>query len=166
MSNPTPWTPEAIEAAEAEALRWEGTPHRDRMAKVGAGIDCLYLLREIAVAAGVLPAFQFPYYNPAWGLGRRKNVIGKILDLTTFCKTLPPDAEQQDGDVLIFAVGRQSNHCAIRIKGRIWHAIAKRAVIAETPEEAMEAPLQAIIRITAPGFKRRPETLTQDEFKA
>jgi cell wall-associated NlpC family hydrolase len=167
MSNPqSPWTAEAIEAAEIEALRWEGTPHRDRMAKIGSGIDCLFLLREIAVAAGVLPPFEFPFYNPAWGLGRRNNLIGRILNLTTFCQTLPPDTTLQDGDVLIFAVGRQSNHCAMFIKGRVWHATANRFVTGETMEEALQAPLQAVIRITAPGFKRRPETLTQEEFKA
>jgi cell wall-associated NlpC family hydrolase len=159
----TPWTPIALEAAQTEAERWLGTPHRNRMAKPGVGVDCLHLLGQIATAAGVLPPFRFPYYDPNWGIGRRNNVLERIFMLTTNCDRIDPNEAMQEGDVIIFAVGRQSNHCAIYLGSAIWHAQCGQVVKPEPPEE-LSLPIQSIIRLTAIGFKRRPETLTKGDL--
>lgn len=155
--------PPPLPAMLDEARRWSGTPHKNRMAKPGVGIDCLHLLREMAVAAKWLPPFAFPYYDPAWGFGRQVNVIERILVLCCHSRLLKQGEPLQDGDVMIWAVGRQSNHCGIFIAGEVWHAQASRLVQGEALEDV--GPFQSVVRITEAGFKRRPETLTDKDFK-
>lgn len=152
----------ALECAE----RWHGTPHRDRMAKVGVGIDCIHFVREVMIAGGISEPFDCPYYLPRWGVGRDNNVMERLLLRCFEAELVPYHMEPvQDGDVLIFQVGRQSNHCGIVIGGQCWHSQAKYVVhpIPMTPE--LLCRLQAVVRLTACGPRFRPEELTQEDFK-
>ena len=158
--------PPPLPAMLEEAKRWEGTPHRNRMAKPGVGVDCLHLLRALAVAAEWLPPFQFPYYDPTWGIGRKSNVISRVILRCCHARALAATEPLATGDVAIWAVGRQSNHCGIVIAGDVWHAQAGRLVCGEPITEEMRARFETVLRIEAPGFHRRPETLTIDDFKA
>jgi cell wall-associated NlpC family hydrolase len=159
------WTPHRQAAAHEEAQRWLGTPHRNRMAKVGVGIDCLGFVRAILTAAEILPAFEFPYYNPAWGLGRASNIMERVLLACTTVTILPPNAAPDFGDLIIFAVGRQSNHVGIVLSdGAIWHVQTNYAVGPVHPDDDLKGNIQSIARITAPGFHRRPETLTTEDL--
>lgn len=167
MSPPAspPWHQEARDAALAEANRWHGTPHANRIAKVGTGIDCLGFIREIAVAAGVLPAYKMPYYDPAWGVGRTFNVIERVLVSTCHATRHDPSDGLAFGDVVIFSVGRQSNHVGIILDGELWHCQASSTVQPEPITDSLLAQLQSVVRLTAAGFRRRPEDITTDELK-
>lgn len=158
-----PWKSKELAELLNEARRWEGTPHRDRMAKPGVGIDCLFFLRELAVFAGVLPPFQMPFYRPIWGVGREFNVIERVLLTCCHAVKLDPAEPLQDGDAVIFTVGKQSNHVALVLDGMLWHSVADQGVTADPLTTGQ--PWQSVVRLTAPGFIRRPETLTAADLK-
>lgn len=160
MNPPTLWTAEAQAAAITEARKLYGTPHRNRMAKPGVGIDCLGFVRAILVAGKILPPFEFPFYDPAWGLGRASNIMERVLRICTTADILPPDTAPQFGDLIIFAVGRQSNHVGIFLDGDIWHVQTNYSVGPIHREDDLAGKIQCLARITAPGFRSRPEDLT------
>lgn len=160
-----PCTALELEALRGTLLFWQGTPHRDRMAKVGVGIDCIGLVRECFVAAGLVEPFELPYYNPRMGLGRANNVMERVFLACTDAVAIDPEkGDPADGDVLIWRVGRQSNHCGIYLDGKAWHVMA-RAKVRPDPWEPLRHDMQSFIRLRARGFVRRPETLTPEDFK-
>lgn len=151
----------ALEAAD----HWQGQPHANRIAVHGRGIDCLHFVREILTASRVLPSFRFPFYSPNWGVGRDENIVAEMFALCCHAERLEPTAPAQFGDVAIFRVGHQSNHVGILLDdGLVWHVRARDTVRPEHIDD-IRPELEALIRITAPGFKRQPETITAEELK-
>lgn len=159
------WTTERQQVARATAGKWLGTPHKNRMAKPGVGIDCLGFLREVAVDTGVLPPFDLPFYNPSWGIGREFNVIERVLLDCCHSQRVKAHEEIEFGDVVVWTVGRQSNHVGIVLDGAVWHVQARRHCQPDPINEAMMERLQAVVRLTGEGFLRRPETLTVEDLK-
>jgi len=159
------WTlPQRIAALDA-ADHWQGTPHRNRIAVHGVGIDCLHFVREILIASNKLPTFRFPFYAPAWGIGRTTNIVADMFALCCYCDRLPPTSPVVFGDIAIFAVGHQSNHVGIVLDdGFVWHVRANEVVRPEHIDD-IRPHLEALIRLTADGFKRTPESITTDELK-
>jgi cell wall-associated NlpC family hydrolase len=160
------WTEERRSKARDAAKQWEGTPHQNRMAKPGVGIDCLGLLRVVAVAAGILPEFEMPFYDPRWGYGREFNIIERVLEECCHARRLEAHEPVEFGDVVVWTVGRQSNHVGIMIDDAIWHVQAKRFVQGDEFTTALQSGIQAVMRITADGFIRRPESLTAEDLRA
>lgn len=164
------WTPERIQAAEEAFAYWEHTPHRDRMAKQGIGIDCLELMKAATIAAGITPPFVMPYYRPSWGLGRAVNVIEPCLLHCFHCETVPAAEEPVLGDLLVWRVGRQSNHVGIvwyraGVLG-VWHTHIKKGVeFVPLPLEQMLIYRQSFVRFTATGFKADPATINPQDFR-
>lgn len=139
---------------------WEGTPHKDRMAKVGVGIDCIGLVAEVFVAAGQIERFTFPFYKTSWGYGRRNNLMERMLCM---CCHAEVAETPESGDVVIFAVGRQTNHCGVVMDGKVWHAFAGNVVRADALSDHIKR-IQSFVRLTAPGFRKRPEELTTSDM--
>jgi cell wall-associated NlpC family hydrolase len=161
---PSLWTPEVQALGLAEAQRWHGTQHRDRMAKVGVGIDCLYFVREILVAAGLLPSWRFPFYKPAWGVGRDFNVMERVFLKCCHARVLDDGEPWLDGDILVFSVGRQSNHVGMILGGQVWHSVAARGVENVDLDHSITDAMQSVLRLVEPGFISRPEELTPADF--
>lgn len=159
----TVWTTDRLTAALAECKAWEGTPHFDRIAVPGRGIDCLHLVGRVLIAAGVLPEFRMPFYRPWWGAGRENNVMERIFMHCCHAGALAPDQPAMDGDVAVFQVGKQSNHVGIVFGGKLWHALAKSVVQADDLAPFIPS-LQSLVRLTDVGFRNRPEELTQDDL--
>ena len=164
------WTPERIAAAAAEIERWKGTPHRDRMAKPGVGIDCIGYVCEITRAAGLIPAFTMPFYSPRWGIGRAFNVMERVLLKCFNVERITSPAEWRPGDLLIFKVGHQSNHIALLWQEGerfgLWHSRVRAGVEFCDMSAEIRKEAQAALRFTAPGLLLDPATLTPDDFKA
>lgn len=163
------WTPERTAAAAAEIERWKGTPHRDRMAKPGVGIDCIGLTFQVLQAAEITPPFQMPYYSPRWGMGRAHNIMEGLLRKCLFCEPIKAPIDWKPGDLLIFRVGRQSNHIGIFWQEGerlgVWHSRARAAVEFTDYDLTLAKTVQTGMRINAPGFRTRPEDLTPADFK-
>lgn len=133
------------------------------MAKPGVGIDCLRFVCEVLQDAEIIPPFTAPFYDPRWGIGRQNNVMERIAHACCATHSVELDEELLFGDILIFNVGNQSNHCAILLDGEVWHVKAK-AVVAPEPLDEILPQLQCAIRFLEEGFLRRPETLTREDL--
>ena len=106
------WTEEQKARARQIARAWAGTPHRHRIAVRGVGIDCIHLFREIYVGSGLLPPFELPSYDVRLGLRVRHNVMEDALCAVAHFEAVNP-YEPAFGDVMIFRVGRTSNHTGV-----------------------------------------------------
>lgn len=129
-------TPAQIDAARAECYRWLGTPHRNKMARLGVGIDCVHFAARVYQAVGLLPSdFQMPPYDPDTGLHNPSDLMSQLIrDLFPSVVEVPIDAVS-DGDVLVFQTGRCSAHIGIYLRsepeaeiGDVWHSLAFRSV--------------------------------------
>lgn len=160
----TAWAFDAT-AALAEAETWRGTPHKNRMAKKGSGIDCVHLLRELLIAGGACDTFTLPFYDQAQGLGAGNNIMERLCLECLHGQTIDREEMPPDGAIVIFQAGKQSNHCAMILGGRVWHAVAMQRVRADE-WSAWGPRAQAVIVLTGPGFQRHPETLTAEDLRA
>ena len=157
-----PWNATRAKLAVLEATSWLGTPHRDRIAIKGKGIDCLNLMREIYVAAGILPRFKFPYYNTRLGVGLDYNVMEWAAG-EVFYTTKVTNSQYRLGDLVIFRVGHQSNHVAVLLDaGQIYHS-ASGCGVRTDHLEVVEDEIQSVLRFTSTGIKRNPETVNLRE---
>jgi cell wall-associated NlpC family hydrolase len=151
----SPWTPERLAAAWSEYERWRGTPHRHRIAIPGQGIDCIHLTFKILQAAGILPFCKLPSYDEQWGVGNKNNIAQEVMEDIAHCR---PTDQAANGNILIWKVGRQSNHMGILLQEKAVHAQAGSFVDA-VPFSEIAPRLQSMLRFTKAGFKHRPELL-------
>lgn len=150
------WTPNRIAIARREFDAWEGTPHRNRMAKKRVGVDCIHFVAAIYVAAGILPAFRFPSYDPSRGILAETNAMGEIFQRLTFCHPIEATAPREFGDVAIFRVGRVSNHVGIIDGDHVWHSLSNCRVH-PARYNIWQGEVQELIRIDQDGLRARPE---------
>lgn len=113
-------------AIVAEARRWLGTPYRHQASMIGAGCDCLGLVR------GVWRAFHGdepeapPPYTPDWADGDQEHLRDALR------RNLREVAHPWPGDVLLFRMraGAPMKHAAIlAADDRFIHAYWGRAVV-------------------------------------
>ncbi len=111
-----------------EARRWLGTPYRHQASVMGAGADCLGLVRGVwREVIGPEPE-RAPGYTPDWA-----EMLGQetLLDAARRHMREVAIGEAMDGDVVLFrmALGAPARHAAI-ISGedRIIHAYWGRSV--------------------------------------
>jgi NlpC/P60 family putative phage cell wall peptidase len=104
----------------AAARAWVGTPYRHQAATLGAGCDCLGLLRGVWRALyGSEPAV--PRYRADW---RDTRHSGELLALADRLLVRSGDTGQA-GQVVLFQLGRtpMPKHCGILVDaGRFVHA--------------------------------------------
>lgn len=113
-------------AALAEARRWIGTPYRHQASLLGAGCDCLGLVRGVWRALYGEEPEAAPPYAPDWA-GRGG---GEML-LNAARRWLAPVERAAPGDVLVFRYAPDApvRHCAILSGGaHMIHAVEGRAV--------------------------------------
>ncbi len=153
----TVWTPERQAKALAAVAHWRGTPHRDCVAVVGVGVDCIRLVVEILVASEVTPPFSFPAYNTAEGLHDRSD---RMLDGFNRC-TFSHHADKREplfGDIAVFRTGRMSGHCAFVLGDKLVHSLAQRQVTVSDYRSFRPA-IDRLIRLDAIGLRAQPSTL-------
>lgn len=162
------WTPERQAAARREAEEWRGTPHFDRMKSKGVGVDCINFVAAVVQASGIWPTFTMPGYSTRTGLGRSENVIERILLKLCHCEPVGETEEWQFGDIVIFTVGRQSNHVGIFLDGFIWHSMARHLVEPMPVHRSTFEAVQGVLRLTGDGFRegQGPQNITPEDFKA
>jgi NlpC/P60 family putative phage cell wall peptidase len=103
----------------AAARTWRGTPYRHQAATLGAGCDCLGLLRGVWRSLyGEMP--QVPAYRADWRDAAR---AGELLAAAE--RLLWPAGEIAAGQVVLFRLGRVTvaRHCGILVAAdRLIHA--------------------------------------------
>jgi len=154
------WTPERQALALVSVEKWRGTPHRDRMAVAGVGIDCIHFVAAVLTESGVIPMFRFPGYNPSEGLHERSERIAsgfaRCLHAAEADKTAP-----MFGDLAVFKTGRASGHCGFVLGDTLAHALAHQSVIVSNYRIWRPA-VHRIFRIEATGFRVTPSDLWRD----
>lgn len=105
-----------------EARRWLGTPYKHRGAVLGAGCDCVQLLIQSSLAAGLIDdADAAGKYTCDWHLHRSEEryleglerFAARVDDSEDKLIDRPRDFTAETGDILMFQVGRTFSHSAI-----------------------------------------------------
>lgn len=120
-------------AVVASARRWIGTPYRHQASLIGAGADCLGVLRGVwRELVGPEPEAPPPYAR-SWA----ENGAGELLlDVAKRWLAPAPGEDVTAGDVLLFRVSRGlvAKHCGVATASRSMvhaydgHAVAETAI--------------------------------------
>ena len=105
----------------AAARGWVGTPYRHQAATLGAGCDCLGLLRGVWRHLYGDEPMAVPNYRADWRDGRHADE----LQATAETLLLRTEGEPRAGQVLLFRLGRTTapRHCGIAVgAGRFVHS--------------------------------------------
>lgn len=160
------WTPERRETARASCRAWAGTPHHNRIAVPGQGIDCINFVFEVLAAAGVVERFRLPRYQENLGVLRERNIMERLILDYFHAAAVPAPKESlpEFGDVAVWRCGMQSNHIGIVVDGEAWHVAGKSRVGPEAWPNVRKD-LQSLLRFTASGWHTNPATLTWETIR-
>lgn len=158
------WTDERREKALACCNKWHGTPHHNRIAVCGVGVDCIKLVNEILIDSEIIPRTEFVGYSLDDGMSGQSEKLQRMI---LACLHADWIADQSDvpyifGDVLIFTNGSRSAHCGFCTGGDVWHSLGNRSVTI-SPMALWRHQLQGAIRLTRTGFKRSPAAVISNE---
>src|SRR5436190_857919 len=109
------------------AREWRGTPYRHRAATLGAGCDCLGLLRGVWRSVVGDEPVALPNYASDW-----RRVDGDALEQACAQRLLRAEGEAQAGQVVLFRIGRDGHarHCGIMVSAtRFIHAQERIGVV-------------------------------------
>ncbi len=147
----TLWTPARQAIALATLAKWHGTPHRDRLAIVGIGIDCAKLINEVIVDAGIVQRIELGAYDTVDGLHnvshRLARAVEKLLHVERISIDLP-----EFGAIAIYRTGTRSGHCGFITGHEVWHSLAGVGVT-HGQYKLWRHQIEFVYRLTATGFK-------------
>lgn len=149
------WTDEKKDLVRQNCEYWEGTPHRNRVAVHGVGIDCLRFHFSNWVASTNIPAFKFPYYKTMDGMFNESNLMRDIM-LQAFHVEQIDKYEPQFGDAVVFRTGSESAHIGTFVDDRLWHSLAGQRVQWCFYNNWLKK-IDCLIRLTQPGAKIDPK---------
>jgi cell wall-associated NlpC family hydrolase len=152
------WKPEEVEAAITAAKTWRGTPHKNRVAIKGKGVDCIKFCLLVCVEAGFLQQFKFPKYDTNIGRRGAEDIIMKNLDQAFYLMRLSGDIEPQDGDLCVFRADFSCNHVGIYLKKNLWQCLWNRTV-EPYPYQDWRKHVHTIMRWQSREFKIDPEAV-------
>jgi NlpC/P60 family putative phage cell wall peptidase len=113
----------------AAARAWLGTPYHHAADIKGAGVDCAMLLVRVYCDLGLVAPFDPRPYTKDWMLHRgEERFLGFLLARSIEV------ADPEEGDVMLFRVGRCFAHGAIVVKAEpmtILHAYAPARRVVE-----------------------------------
>lgn len=159
------WTPERLALARIELEAWAGTPHRNRVAIKGQGVDCIRLVCQVLFAAGIVPEPpRFPYYDERLGVLRARNIIEDIL-VAHLHASSQDTSTPKPGDIIVCNCGRQTNHVGLYLDGQMWHVPGK-GMVGPEPWDTWAPRTQSLVRIHATGYKVQPGTLTWERIRS
>jgi NlpC/P60 family putative phage cell wall peptidase len=112
----------------AAAREWRGTPYRHQAATLGAGCDCLGLLRGVWRTLYGTEPMTLPAYRADWRDRRHVPELRAAAEELL----LPAGDDDRAGQVVLFRVGREETprHCGILTEaGRFVHAQERLGVV-------------------------------------
>ncbi len=155
MSEEIIWTEEKKKIAMATCAKWRGTPHRNRIAIVGLGIDCIKFVNEILCDSEIIDRTVFGGYDLNEGmLGESERLIVAIESLLNVERV--ENQEYQFGDLMVFKTGGISGHCGFCDGERIWHALSGNYVTNGQMKLWIHR-IEVIFRIKKTGLKENPQ---------
>lgn len=155
----TAWTPEAEAAALTTCENFRNTPHMQRRAIPGRGVDCVQFVVAVLQGAGIVPPFTWPQYRQDIGFRIQRNQLGDLMAEVFHADAVPVEGwVPRTGDVGIFRCGRTSNHCGIFVAGRFWH-VTTTSPVHDCNVRVVVGSLQEVVRFTKAGLRGQPENL-------
>lgn len=145
------WTPERQAIALATLNRWHGTPHRNRAATLGVGIDCAQLVNEILIDAGIVERIELGAYDVVDGLHNQSHRLAKAIERLLNVEQVSKDSPEF-GDIAIYRTGTRSGHCGFYAGARIWHSLANVGVT-HGQYKIWRNQIEFMYRLTDYGFK-------------
>lgn len=147
--------PRVREKALASCQKWLGTPHVNRVAVPGVGIDCVHLVHEIMKDCDLLPEADLGRYTLMDGMYNPSDYLKRVFLTACIAEELTID-RPEFGDIVIFKTGKVSAHCGFYTPGFVWHSLSNRAVI-KSAWSNWKHEAECLIRLTYPGFKIPPK---------
>lgn len=124
---------------------WIGTPYRHQASRLGAGCDCLGLLRGVwREMVGDEPA-RMPAYRADW----RDPVNAGALSRAAQTYLIERNGEPEPGDVVLFKMLRNAppKHCGIMISDTVFvHAQEQIGVVEANLTDAWHRRISGIYR--------------------
>jgi len=145
--------------ALAECNRWHGTPHRNRMAQVGVGVDCIQFVNEILIASNVIERQPLGAYDVNDGTHNPSQRLAAAIKFALDVESVPLD-QCAFGDLAVFNTGRQSGHVGFCGDGCLWHSLADRCVT-KSQLNLWRGSIQFLFRIKSLGLKNSPQLATK-----
>jgi len=155
MTTANIWTEEARQKAVACLHKWHGTPHKNRIAIVGVGIDCIKFLAEIVMDSGIVERVTFGSYTVEDGMFEASTRLQSVIE-TAFHVEIVSVEEMIFGDVAVFTTGRRSAHVGFHDGRDMWHALANRCVT-HNDFKLWKHDIAVAYRFTAIGWKESPQ---------
>ena len=154
------WTPERRQLALESLNRWHGTPHRNRIAIRGVGVDCIKLVDEVFHDAGVFPRCNFTGYDLDSGMWGQSS---KLQDALLKClHAVWVEKDFEFGDIFILKTGKRSAHCGIYTDdGYVWHSLGHRSVT-RSDFALWRHEILGMVRLVKPGFRLNPDNIRFD----
>jgi len=116
---------ERIEALEAAATSWVGTPFCEGTPVKGAGVSCHHLVAELFFESGLMVRQPIPNGPSNWR-AQHRSLIAEWVEASGLFLVVGGPAHV--GDLLGFRVGAL-HHAMIQLcGGRIVHSVARRGV--------------------------------------
>lgn len=152
------WTPERKRLALRSLSRWHGTPHHNRIAVRGVGVDCIKLVYEVLIDCGILDRVEFSGYDVDSGLWTEST---KLQDTILRClHSVWVEESFEFGDIFILKTGNRSAHCGLYTDdGNVWHALGNRCVT-KSDFALWRHEIKGMVRVVAPGFRVNPATIS------
>ncbi|MCF6344631.1 MAG: NlpC/P60 family protein [Devosiaceae bacterium] len=112
-------------------IKWIGTPYRHQASTIGAGCDCLGLLRGVWREIFGKEPMKMPPYRADW---RDKKNSG-ALQMAADKYLIKSETEPQAGDVILFKMIRSlpPKHCAIMISNSVFIHAQEQIGVVEAP---------------------------------
>ena len=153
------WTEERKEQARRCLSKWHGTPHFNRIAVPGVGIDCIQLVCEVLYDPGVLPRVKFSCYSTADGMWEESHRLRDVMLRCLHSEVVDKEA-MEFGDVIITKTGKRSAHCGFyTADGHIWHALGSRFVT-RSDLKIWKREIVYALRVVKEGFKVSPNCIS------
>ena len=118
----------------AVAKSFLGTPYHPSGRKKGIGVDCLTLLSEVYIEAGLIENINIPHYAPDFF--KHKGTELYLQGLLKYTREIETPA--QPGDIVLWKYGRCFSHGAIVVNWpHIIHSHVGRGCMMENIDNAL-----------------------------
>lgn len=129
-------TDQKLDALEAAALSWRGTPFCEGSAVKGGGVSCSYLMAELLFEAELTPRIAVPSGPSNWR-GQSRSLIEEWVEQSGLFVRIGGEAIgaelarlAQPADLLGFRVVNAIHHLMAQLRGgRVVHAIHGHGVV-------------------------------------
>ena len=149
------WTDDSRAKAIECLHKWHGTPHKNRIAVVGVGIDCIKLLAEILIDSNIVERISFGSYSVSDGQFEESTRLQSVIEHAFHVEQVAI-ADMIFGDIPVFRTGNRSAHVGFMDGRDVWHALANRSVT-HNDWKLWRHDIAVAYRLTARGWKNSPQ---------